>query len=627
VCGIVGGLNVAADPETYLPGMMDLIRHRGPDDRGTYIDAAAGLALGHLRLSIIDLSSAGRQPMFNEDGQVVLVYNGEIYNFQELREQLVSAGHRFTSRTDSEVIVHGYEEWGEGVVERLCGMFAFAIWDRRDRSLFLARDPMGMKPLYHWTAPGGAFYFASEIKAFLALPEFQPRPNLRALPQFLELNFIYDEHESSLAGVRKLPAGCTLTMPRGRTRTYFTPPPVEPFAPVGAWSPDHAPELDRRTDRLYETLDRVVCEHMIADVPVGLLLSGGVDSSIVAALASRHTKVRTISMAFADSTIDERPFARIVSARLGSEHEEIVIRPEEMTADLERAVWYVDDLFGDWGVISTMLLYGKCREAGVKVVLVGEGSDELFGGYPNFEWCGGESARRHGFLRRTLRLYRWYSGRRWGRELWRFGRTVRQLYREAGGDYFSTVRLFETRRQLPHQYNMKVDKASMAVSVEARVPFLDVRVAREGYRTPRELLLREGTNKWLLRRVAERHDLLPPEIARRPKLGASIAPSWIDDVPHFRSFAREVILDRDGLTTQLGFGPAMHAYFDEGRKGFGFPSGVSIFSIVAWRLLMLNLWAREYLTARRALSRRSPAANLANGACHARPITFGSSDS
>jgi asparagine synthase (glutamine-hydrolysing) len=193
-------------------------------------------------------------------------------------------------------------------------------------------------------------------------------------------------------------------------------------------------------------------------------------------------------------------------------------------------------------------------------------------------------------------LYQWYSGRRWGRELWTFARTIQSLSREVGGDMFSTVRLFETRHQLPHHFNMKVDKASMAVSVEARVPFLDVRVAAEGYRTPRALLLRDGTNKYLLRRVAERHRLLPPEITRRSKFGASMAASWIDETPGFRSFARETILDPAGLTAELGLTAAMRAYFDRGRTGHAFPLGVSIFSIVAWRLLLLNLWARRYLT-------------------------------
>jgi asparagine synthase (glutamine-hydrolysing) len=319
------------------------------------------------------------------------------------------------------------------------------------------------------------------------------------------------------------------------------------------------------------------------------------DSSLVAALAARHSRVRTISMGFADSKIDERPFARIVSQHIGSEHEEVLIHPKEIADDLERSVWYIDDLFGDWGIISTMLLYRKSREAGVKVVLVGEGSDELFGGYPSYKMAGDAQGGGLTFLRRALRLYQWYSGRRWGRELWQFTNIMKTLHKESGGDMFSTVRLFETRRQLPHHYNMKVDKASMAVSVEARVPFLDVRVANEGYKIPRSLLLRDGTNKYLLRRVAERHKLLPPEIAQRAKFGASMASSWMDETPGFRAFARETILDPNGLTAQLGLAGAMRSYFDGGKTGNGLPSGVSIFSIVAWRLLLLNLWARRYL--------------------------------
>jgi asparagine synthase (glutamine-hydrolysing) len=576
--------------------MADTIRHRGPDDRGSFADAAHRLALEHLRLSIIDLSLAGRQPMLNEDGNVVLIFNGEIYNFQTLREQLLRSGHRFVSRTDSEVIVHGYEEWGEAVVDKLCGMFAFALWDTRHHRLWLARDPMGMKPLYYWLNPSGGFYFSSEIKAFLALPEFQPAANPRTLRQFLELNFITDERETSLSGVAKLPAGHTLTVrpedaAAARAPTphrYFTPPPVEPFRGTEA-------ELDARADRLYEVLDGVVREHLIADVPVGLLLSGGLDSSLIAALAARHTRLRTICMGFAHSGVDERPFARAVSRHIESEHEEVLIRPEEISDELERSVWFVDDLFGDWGVITTRLLYRKCREAGVKVILVGEGSDELFGGYPSHALAPEEAVSWLGLPRRALRLYQWYSGRRWGCELGRFAATMRGLHREAGGDLFAAVRLFETRHQLPHNYNMKVDKASMAASVEARVPFLDIRVAREGFRTPRSLLLCDGTNKYLLRRLVERHRLLPAEINRRAKFGGSVAASWMDEVPGFRAFARDVVLDPSGLTRSLGLDRAMRRYFDEGQSGYSFPHPLSIFSIVSWRLLMLNLWARQYL--------------------------------
>jgi asparagine synthase (glutamine-hydrolysing) len=300
-------------------------------------------------------------------------------------------------------------------------------------------------------------------------------------------------------------------------------------------------------------------------------------------------------MGFANSRIDERPYARLVSGYIGSEHVEILIQPKELTDDLKRSIWFVDDLFGDWGVITTMILYRKAREAGVKVVLVGEGSDELFGGYPNFVSAGGVESDNLSFHRRALRLYRWYSGRRWGKELWRFTQNLRELYREADEDSFATVRLFETRNQLPNCYNMKVDKASMAASVEARVPFLDVRVANEGFRTPRSLLLRNGTNKYLLRRMAEKHQLLPPEIVQREKFGASMATSWMDELSGFRQFARDIVLDSSGWTKPLGLRRAMEDYFDRGRTGYRFPNPVSIFSIVAWRLLLLNLWSRQYL--------------------------------
>ena len=576
--------------------MAESMAHRGPDDRGLLFRDAEGLALAHNRLSIIDLSPAGRQPMFSEDGRLALVFNGEVYNFLELREELLGAGHRFASRTDSEVVVHGYEEWGPGVVERLCGMFAFAIWDDRTKALFLARDPMGIKPLYYWQSPLGGIYFSSEIKAFLALPGFEPQANRRAVRQFLELNFIYDLHETSLEGVRKLPAGSTLSFAREDVtarrcrspRSYFRPPGVEPFGGT-------AEELDRRADRLHGVLDRVVEQHLNADVPVGLLLSGGLDSSIVAALAAKRGPIRTISMGFAESRVDERPFARATSRYVGSQHEDVLVQPQDLVAELERSVWFVDDLFGDWGLLSTLILYRKCREAGIKVVLVGEGSDELFGGYPPHEGAGGAAADGQALWRRSLRLYRWYSGRRWGSELPAFARVVQALHQEADQDFFSTVRLFETRHQLPHCYNMKVDKASMAAGVEARVPFLDVRVAREALALPRDLLLREGTNKFLLRRMAERHGLLPPEIAQRPKFGASIAATWMEEVPGFRSFAREVILDPGSVAGPLGLRRAMKDYFDRGRCGYRFPHPLGILSIVAWRLLLLSLWSRRYL--------------------------------
>lgn len=601
MCGFAGwvGRPVAESDAVKLEAMANAIAHRGPDDRGRWNDSVAGAAFVHNRLSIIDLSPLGRQPMTGDNGRPVLVYNGEIYNFVGLREELEGRGHRFVSRTDSEVLLRAIEEWGESALERLTGMFAFATWDSQARTLLLARDPMGMKPLYYWLPPDGGVVFASEIKAFLALPEFQAEPDVSMLRQYLELNFIADTERTSLAGVRKVPAGTSIRFtllpgrctPRVEVLRYFTPPPVEPV------EADAESGLARRVARLRETLETVVAQHLVADVPVGILLSGGLDSSIVAALAARQGPLLTLTMAFGGSDVDERPWARRVADHLGTKHVEIVIDPIDMTRGLEDAVWWVDDLFGDWGVLSTLQLYRRAREAGVKVVLVGEGSDELFGGYPNFPRAAALDGKAFSGPRRALDLYRWYSGRRWGPELLRVLSAVKDLDARTVGDGFSTVRLFETRHQLPHCYNMKVDKASMAASVEARVPFLDVRVAREGFRTPAAHLLREGTNKALLRHVAEDTGLLPRDVTRREKFGGAIAASWMKESPEFRAYAREVILDGNGMARRLGLASAMKAYFDQRLEGYAWPDPLSILSIVAWRLLMLELWSRRYLGA------------------------------
>jgi asparagine synthase (glutamine-hydrolysing) len=345
---------------------------------------------------------------------------------------------------------------------------------------------------------------------------------------------------------------------------------------------------------LYDTLAEVVAQHLVADVPVGLLLSGGLDSSITAALAARQARITTISMGFADSTLDERPFARVVAAHIGSDHREVTIDPQSISDELEEVAWYFDDLFADWGTVSTRLLYKKCREMGLKVVLVGEGSDELFGGYPVFETA---QRLRGPVTWRMFQLYRLYSGRRYGGHFPAFARIMRTHLAEADGDWFHAVRLFELRNQLPNNYVMKVDKASMSVSVEARAPFLDRRVAAQACAIPVDQLLGAGGPKALLRSMAERFTLLPAAIARRPKTGASMAASWMDESVRFRAYARHVILDREGWVDRLGLRGAMTDYFNGTRDGYAFPRAISIFSNLAWRLLLLNLWARRYVRA------------------------------
>ena len=328
--------------------MMAAMRHRGPDDAGTWIGADGNVALGHNRLSIIDLSSAGRQPMVNEANGDVLVFNGEIYNFLELRGELETKGFRFRSLSDTEVLLFALAAWGTACLSRIEGMYAFALWRPSENVLYLVRDPMGIKPLYYCSPHGRGLAFASEIKAFFALPGFAARLDRRALRQFLEFGYTFDADRTCLEGVRKLPPGhflkLTLDVP-WRTRAFYVPN-------VRGAAPGRAADA---VQELYQSLSRVVRQHLIADVPIGLLLSGGLDSSILAALAARTTKVKTISMGFANSALDERLHARRVADHIGSDHEEVLITPEEVQSGLSDSIAVFDDLFADWGTISTRL--------------------------------------------------------------------------------------------------------------------------------------------------------------------------------------------------------------------------------------------------------------------------------
>lgn len=567
--------------------MLRTVNHRGPDDSGMYQEPDRGLALGHNRLSIIDLSDHGHQPMANAATGDVLVFNGEIYNFQELRHLLVQKGCRFHSSSDTEVLLHSFAQWGISCLDHIKGMYAFALWSPSTQILHLVRDPMGIKPLYYrQLVDGTGIVFASEIKALLAQPGFQASVNRRSLDCFLEFGYSFDQSETIFQDVCKLPPGHRIEVHLGQQWTvqrYFQP------------SLQAVEKTDRchLEEQLFDILNQVVGEHLVADVPVGLLLSGGLDSSIIAAIASRHRPVQTYSMGFADSVIDERPYARLVSDYIGSEHTEIFIQPDELIHDLESTAYYFDDLFADWGMISTRLLYKKCRDRGLKVVIVGEGSDELFGGYDIFRH-GLPEHKKKPMEWRIFQLYRAYAGRRYGGQYFYFRKGIREYLHMTDNDLFSAIRLFESRDQLPNNYVMKVDKASMSVSVEARVPFLDSRVAEFVYQLPANMLIEADNEKMILRSMAERYKLLPPEILQRRKFGAGIAASWMDDSTSFRQFSRDVILEKDSWTDTLGLRKAMQAYFDGNRQGFAFPRALSIFRNLAWRLLILNLWAKSY---------------------------------
>jgi asparagine synthase (glutamine-hydrolysing) len=575
--------------ENDLNKCNEAMRHRGPDDWGLFIDNTAGIGLAHNRLSIIDLSKRGHQPMFDQEEEFAIVFNGEIYNFRNLRGELKELGYRFQSETDTEVVLHSYRQWGAACVNRFAGMFAFAIWDSKQQELFLARDPMGIKPLYYWQKTNNSgFVFASEIKAFLQFPDFKPVVNMQALQQFIEFGYTYSSRMTIFAGVRKLLPGHTLLVKSGiheKSQPYFYP---------DVSSRNHYDSYQDFEDILYKTLSQVVSEHLIADVPIGLLLSGGLDSSIIAAIAARQCSIKTFSMGFSDSVIDERPFARIASKFIGTDHHEFLITPLEIIDNLHETSGFFDDLFADWGMITTRILYKRCREMGVKVVIVGEGCDELFGGYMT-DFLNPSIKNRFPIFWRIFQLYRFYSGRRYGLGVYSFYLMMKSYLRQTQGDFYSAIRLFETRNQLPNNYVMKVDKGSMSVSVEARVPFLDRRIAALAYRSPQHFLLREGTQKWILRLMAKHQNLLPPEIVWRDKFGAAIANSWMDESPIFRGYARDVVMEKNSWTDKLGLREAMYDFFYRDKKGYPLPRAISIFSHIAWRLLILNLWSKIYL--------------------------------
>jgi asparagine synthase (glutamine-hydrolysing) len=589
VCAIsgwfIGNANTLALQD--MESMLGTQHHRGPDDSGFFQDQSKGLVLGHNRLSILDLSVHGHQPMRNENTGDVLVFNGEIYNYKELRGKLQQRGHQFHSRCDTEVLLYSFAEWGIGCLDRIKGMFAFALWSPANETLHLVRDPMGIKPLYYWRLPrNGGIAFASEIKAFLSLPGFPSTINKKSLTQFLEFGYTFDQQETIFKDVYKLAPGHRIKLQHGSQvamQRYYFPD----------LSQVDGQNVREAEDNLFSTLNQIVGEHLVADVPVGMLLSGGLDSSIIASIASRQGHIHTYSMGFAESRVDERPYARLVSEFIGSSHEEILIQPQELLTDLEQTIVHFDDLFADWGMLSTRLLYQKCRQKGVKVVIVGEGADELFGGYDIFRHALPEHAGMP-MEWRLFQLYRAYAGRRYGSLFISFRRRMRGYLEMTDGDLFGAIRLFESRDQLPNNYVMKVDKASMSVSVEARVPFLDSRVAEIAYRVPGEMLIDRDSEKKLLRSMAQRHGLLPQELLQRKKFGAGVAANWMDDSPAFRQYARDVILQEDSLVDQLRLRRPMQRYFDHDERGYSFPRAISIFRNLAWRLLILNLWAKTY---------------------------------
>jgi asparagine synthase (glutamine-hydrolysing) len=620
MCGFAAFHSVdgRAPEPAWLAAAASALRHRGPDDEGFLSEPGMGFAFR--RLSIVDVA-AGHQPLANEDGTVWIAFNGEIYNHAALRAELERSGHRYRTRSDTETLVHAYEEWGTGFVRRLHGMFAFAIWDRPRRRLFVARDHVGIKPLY-WTRARGAFVCASEIKALFAFPGVERRADPAAVVQHLTLRYAAAPR-TLFAGIHKLPPGHTLVVEGGE-------PKLERW-----WRPAYAPKqrLDER-EALAEVESRLaasVRSHLMSDVPLGALLSGGVDSSLVVALMSRMSDrpVQTFSVGFdAPGPYSELSFASTVARHCHTDHHEILVGAQDLVRELPTLAWHQDEPLSEPAAIPTCMVSRLARET-VTVVLTGEGGDELFAGYPKYAvdpWAKrlaawpaalrglfldglvdrlpfafrklqvvGRSAR---FRDEPERLAAWFAGFL-GRERDRLMGEALAAHASDGVEPFRRALAESTAKSpldrmldvdlrvwLADDLLVKMDKMSMAASVEARVPLLDLPLVEWAMRLEAEHKIRGLEGKVLLKRLARR--LLPAEIVDRPKVGFTVPLS-----PWFRGPLRELLADTLLSPSCLARGwlepQAVRAAVED------HVSGRRDRARELWTLFTLELWARAWL--------------------------------
>ena len=617
MCGICGVC--LSDPagqvdRALVEAMSARLAHRGPDGAGVYVDSRVGL--GHRRLSIIDLNT-GDQPMSSEDGTCVLVFNGEIYNYLELRRELTDQGHRFRTQSDTEVILHLYERHGADCVHRLNGMFAFALWDARARRLFAARDRLGEKPLYY-CEQAGRLTFASELKALRCDPSFRPEISVEALDHYLAYGYVPAPY-TIFEGVYKLPAGHRLTWQGGTLRTdpYWTvsfPPPSDLDEAA------YVSELRRR-------LDHSVRIRLRSDVPVGAFLSGGIDSSVVVALASlqRDRPLETFSVGFAAEDYDESAFARMVAERYATSHHEI--RVDALDLDVfEKLVEHFDEPFADPSAIPTYFVAREARKF-VKVCLSGDGGDEVFAGYDQYalsraaRWtaripaavrrvafgsaaaCLGDHVRGKGWLRRMATS----GARRYQREVGIFDGDERMalftpdwksaVRREPWllEPYFANGHVEEVvARQhadqmtyLPEDILVKVDRTAMKSALEVRIPFLDHEVVEWVNAMPLAMKIRGSCRKYALRRVAE--ELLPTEVLTREKRGFGMPiKHWLRK--DLDAFAEELLLSPISRSGAYFRPDVIRRIIGAHRRG-----GRNL-SHRVWALLWFEQWCRQFQT-------------------------------
>ena len=624
----------AADHDrALLRSMCAAIRHRGPDDEGTHVEA--GVGLGMRRLAIIDLAT-GHQPIHNEDDTIQVVFNGEIYNYARLRQELESLGHRFYTASDTETIVHAYEEWGEEAFGRLRGMFGIALWDRREQTLLLARDRAGIKPL-HYTVVGNRLYFGSEIKSILAAGDLTPPSiDFAALDHYL--SFLYTPRDASIfTGIHKLPPGHLLRWQNGRVqvRQYWEVPAAE-----------HAPKSEgEAVEALRAVLEDAVRSHLMSEVPLGAFLSGGIDSSLVVGLMARASTqpVRTFSIGFDDPRYDEVEHARLVARHFATDHHEFVVRPDALSI-IDDLIAHFDEPFGDSSAIPTWYV-SELAARHVTVVLSGDGGDELFGGYDRYfphpriaafdRWAvPGTRALAsvvwpwlpHGtkgknFLRTVARDER-------GRYLDQIGyfqrdqkaalltgdvrrrigganaeaRLGRHFHRLQDLPWHGQMMHFDFETYLPEDILTKVDRMSMAHSIESRVPLLDNHVVEFAARLPASLKIRGGRRKHILKEAAAQ--LLPAEILARPKRGFEVpVGAW------FRGGLRELFADvlLSGRAVQRGyFEPRFIRHLVQEHV-----TGRREHTLRLWSLLVFELWHRQYIDSSGSLAGRAGLAQSA----------------
>ncbi len=540
--------------------MNDALKHRGPDDEGIYINPKRSVGLGHRRLSIIDLSPAGRQPMSNEDGSVWVIFNGEIYNFQELRGDLEKKGHKFKSRTDSEVLVHLWEEKKEMCVDDLVGMFAFAIWDEKEQKLFLARDRAGQKPLKYYF-DGGVFVFASELKAILRILPEKPKIDEEAIAYFLAFNHVAAP-ETGFLGIKKLPAAHYAVLHNGRLE-------IKRYWELNFKKKAHLTYHEAK-DELSKILREAVKSQLIADVPLGLFLSGGVDSAVIANLMKEQLpSFKTFTIGFPEAGFDERSLARTVAQIVGSEHIELEIKPDAVEM-LPKLIYQYEEPYADSSALPTFYLAELSRKQAT-VALNGDGGDEAFGGYKRYYyWNWLHCLKKDIYYDIATRNY--------------FGEFLRNKTKlKKLDDVFALS--FNTF--LPDDLLVKVDIATMAVGMEARSPFLDHRLLEFSASLPASWKVGLFSKKKILKDVFRGQ--IPNEIMRGKRGFELPVDDWFRN--NLYPWAREIILG-SGFAQSYFKKSALEKLLDNhknNRKNHGQR---------IWTLVCLELWRQTFIASK-----------------------------